>query len=756
MISTRTRPVRRSSYLAMLVITAVAVLAFGSSAAQAMPADGGTSTNPWIQSDQLDYAPGSTVTLSGGNWQPGESVHVFVDDTNGHTWNHSADVTADENGAIQDVFDLPTSFVAIYDVTATGDASGVATTTFTDGNVNVKSVGVGTAPVSYRLFSTTNCTGASTTGSITATNSGNGTAIPGGASATQSLQLTAGAVSGATFSSWSNGNFTTGDPSTANPVCLVGAGNTQNIMVNYTTLTATTLAVAPATGTFAGTVNLSATLTAGSGVSGKTVTFSLNGTAVCGGSTGTTCPTTNGSGVATLNNVSLSGINAGTYATGVAASFAGDSTFAASSGSAQLTVNKASSSTVVTCPVSVTYNGSAQTPCSANVTGAGGLSQSLTVNYSANINAGTATASASYAGDTNHLPSSDSKTFAIAKASSTTVVTCPVSVTYNGSPQTPCSAHVTGAGGLNQSVTVSHSANTNAGTATATATFAGDSNHNGSTDSKTFTIAKASSTTVVTCPVSVTYNGSAQTPCSASVTGAGGLNQSLTVSYSANTDAGTATASASYAGDANHDPSSDSKTFTIDKASSTTSVSCPVSVTFNGSAQEPCSASVIGAGGLNQSLSVSYSDNTNAGTATASASYGGDANHTSSSDSKTFAIEKAEPTVSITLGGSADLRRRSPPGDRLGERCRLAFRGSREPRPHLLQRPERDRHAAGGCADRCRHLHGAGELRRQRELHLGLGHQDDHDREGRLDHLGDLSRQRDLHRVGPGAVLGRA
>ena len=56
-------------------------------------------------------------------------------------------------------------------------------------------------------------------------------------------------------------------------------------------------------------------------------------------------------------------------------------------------------------------------------------------------------------------------------------------------------------------------------------------------------------------------------------------------------------------------------------------------------------------------MSVTYSDNTNAGTATASASYGGDANHKPSGDSKTFAIEKAEPTVTITLGGSADLRR---------------------------------------------------------------------------------------------------
>jgi hypothetical protein len=53
-------------------------------------------------------------------------------------------------------------------------------------------------------------------------------------------------------------------------------------------------------------------------------------------------------------------------------------------------------------------------------------------------------------------------------------------------------------------------------------------------------------TTTVTCGVGpFTYPGSAITPCSASVTGPGGLNQSLTVSYQNNTNAGTATADAS-------------------------------------------------------------------------------------------------------------------------------------------------------------------------------------------------------------------
>src|SRR5262249_13057619 len=206
----------------------------------------------------------------------------------------------------------------------------------------------------------------------------------------------------------------------------------------------------------------------------------------------------------------------------------------------------------------------------------------------------------------------------------------------------------------NQSLTVSYSNNTNAGIATAYASYPGDNNHNPSNASTTFTIDKANSVTTVTCPPGpYTYNGSAQEPCSASVTGAGGLNQSLTVNYSDNTDAGIATASASYPGDTNHNRSSDTQPFTIDKGNSVTTVTCPPGpYTYNGSAQEPCSASVTGAGGLNQSLTVNYSNNVDAGTATASASYAGDVNHTGSSDSKNFTIDKANQA--ITFGGLAD------------------------------------------------------------------------------------------------------
>src|SRR5207247_1270109 len=87
---------------------------------------------PTISSDQADYPAGAQVTLTGTNWQPGEFVHIVVDDDIGRTWEHTADVTADVGGNISDVFNLPDRFVAHYSVFATGPLSGTATTSFTD------------------------------------------------------------------------------------------------------------------------------------------------------------------------------------------------------------------------------------------------------------------------------------------------------------------------------------------------------------------------------------------------------------------------------------------------------------------------------------------------------------------------------------------------------------------------------------------------------------------------------------------------
>ena len=81
------------------------------------------SNPPTLSSDKADYAPGEMVTLTGQNWQPGETVHIFVNDDAGQTWYRHVDVTAAADGTIIDQFYLPTWFVATYSATASG-ASG--------------------------------------------------------------------------------------------------------------------------------------------------------------------------------------------------------------------------------------------------------------------------------------------------------------------------------------------------------------------------------------------------------------------------------------------------------------------------------------------------------------------------------------------------------------------------------------------------------------------------------------------------------
>ncbi|MFL6334266.1 MAG: Ig-like domain repeat protein [Pyrinomonadaceae bacterium] len=128
---------------------------------------------------------------------------------------------------------------------------------------------------------------------------------------------------------------------------------------------ATALGVAPATGTYGGTVNLSATLTAGaSAVSGKSISFTLNGNPV--GSA-----VTNGAGVASLSNASLAGINAGSYPAGAGASFAGDVSYNATSGTGALGVNQTTTTTDIASDINPSTLGQSVT-FTSNVTSTAG------------------------------------------------------------------------------------------------------------------------------------------------------------------------------------------------------------------------------------------------------------------------------------------------------------------------------------------------------------------------------------------------
>lgn len=220
--------------------------------------------------------------------------------------------------------------------------------------------------------------------------------------------------------------------------------------------------------------------------------------------------------------------------------------------------------TSITCPASVVFDGSAQEPCSATVTGPNGFIQSVPVVYSNNTNAGTATADATFPGDANHLGSTAVQVmFAITPAPSSTIVTCGTGpFVFNGSSQTPCTVSVTGTGGLALSPLASYSNNVNAGTATASYAFLGDANHFPSSDSKFFEISRAPTVTSIVCS-NVPYDGSPQTPCNATVSGPGGLSLTLPITYANNTFFGTAAATANYPGAPNYDPSSASVTFLI-------------------------------------------------------------------------------------------------------------------------------------------------------------------------------------------------
>src|SRR5678816_4332971 len=212
------------------------------------------------------------------------------------------------------------------------------------------------------------------------------------------------------------------------------------------------------------------------------------------------------------------------------------------------------------------------------------------------------TATASYAGDTNHAGSNGNASITIAKAASTTTVTFePAPYTYRGTAFT-ATAQATGIGlsPVNVTASIVYSGDctnvTVTNGCTATASYAGDTNHAGSNGNASITIAKASSTTTVTFELGpYVYRGTAFT-ATAQATGIGlsPVNVTASIVYSGDctnvTVPNGCTATATYAGDQNHTGSNGNASITIAKATSTTTVTCPVAhLTYTGLPQTPVS-----------------------------------------------------------------------------------------------------------------------------------------------------------------------
>src|SRR5438874_3756592 len=119
---------RRSAALRAGLLTLASVIAMAALSTYARAAT--------VATDQPDYHPGQTVTITGGGWEPGETVDMVLHEDPPLDPDLELTSVADANGDFAntdftvDVFDIGVTFT----LTATGLSSGqTAETTFTDG-----------------------------------------------------------------------------------------------------------------------------------------------------------------------------------------------------------------------------------------------------------------------------------------------------------------------------------------------------------------------------------------------------------------------------------------------------------------------------------------------------------------------------------------------------------------------------------------------------------------------------------------------
>jgi MBG domain/MBG domain (YGX type) len=413
----------------------------------------------------------------------------------------------------------------------------------------------------------------------------------------------------------------------------------------------TSLAVSPASGTYGGTADLTATLTSGgSGVNAKAISFSLNGNSVGNA-------TTNASGVATLAGVSLSGINAGTYTNAVSATFAGDSGYSSSSGSANLTVAKASQT--------ITFNALAnKTFGDADFTVSASASSGLAVSFSAAGNctvsgstvhitgAGSCTITASQGGNSNYNAATDvSRSFSIAKAQATLALSN-LNQTYDGSPKAvTVTTTPSGLSGVSVTYDGAATAPTNAGSYAVVATLT-NPNYQASNATGTLVVAKAGQTITFAALANKTYGDADFT---VSATASSGLSVSFSAAgnctVSGNsvhiTGAGSCTVTASQGGSSNYNAAADvSRSFSIAKAQATLALS-NLNQTYDGSAKAvTVTTTPSGLSGVSVTYDGSTTAPTNAGSYAVVASLS-NANYQATDASGTLVIAKANQTITF-------------------------------------------------------------------------------------------------------------
>jgi MBG domain (YGX type)/Bacterial Ig-like domain (group 3)/YDG domain len=396
-----------------------------------------------VKTDASDYTPGSTVTITGTGWKPGETVNLTFRELPNIDTPGPYTAVADGNGNILDTEFAPDVLdvnVRFY-LTAVGSQSGLqAQNTFTDARLSFVTtafvVPLNTCSPMIQIEH-------SSTASVSVTLS---TSSSGGkfySDSTCSTQITTITTSAST-------------PSSATLYYQDGASGSQTITITDTvaphgdsatqtetiggTQTGTTLALAALTPSAVdfqsgASITLSATLktSGGATIQHETVSFFVDGLSAGSANTGS-------SGTATLS-YSTSGLSIGSHT--VQAIFEGDNSspkYSASTSALQtLTVNKRTTTTLVSSCTPAPVNVGSATNCTATVTdndtgttigptgsvsfttsGSGtfgpppsctlgtptGASASCSVSYTPTaFGTGTHTITGSYGGDTTHLTS---------------------------------------------------------------------------------------------------------------------------------------------------------------------------------------------------------------------------------------------------------------------------------------------------------------------------------------------------------------
>ncbi len=332
--------------------------------------------------------------------------------------------------------------------------------------------------------------------------------------------------------------------------------------------------------------------------------------------------------------------------------------------SATYTVTPATPTIVLTCS-NATYDAAAH-ECTSVVNGIGGTAipgavAPITYDRST-TDAGTVTATATYAGSGNYGGATATTTYTIGQATPMVTLACPTGVIYDATAH-PCTATVKGIGdelaGAPVTITYTRAGNastdvTNAGSAAAHASYAGSNNYAPASADGVLTIGKATPTVTLSCPTGVTYDAGAH-PCTATVQGIGdelaGAPVTITYTRAGNagtdvTNAGSAAVHAAYAGSNNYAPASADDVLTIAKATPTITLVCPGDLVWDGAAH-PCTATVKGVGDelAGAPVTITYTrkgvattDLTGVGTLGVTASYAGSSNYNPASTSGGFTI----------------------------------------------------------------------------------------------------------------------